>query len=182
MPARDAGPGRSRPRAVPNPLPPPNWHHVPADEVLQVLQVDLATGLDEPEVQRRRQEFGPNQVTARRGTPVWRRFLLQFHLPMVYILVLAAGVTGFLGEWVETSVSLGVVLVNAVVGFLPEAKAEHAIAALARLVAKARALREALVSSTAPSLTAAAAEQGISQSYATRLVRLAWLAPNSRCR
>ena len=67
MPARDAGPGRSRPRAVPNPLPPPNWHHVPADEVLQVLQVDLATGLDEPEVQRRRQEFGPNQVTARRG-------------------------------------------------------------------------------------------------------------------
>ena len=141
MPARDAGPGRSRPRAVPNPLPPPNWHHVPADEVLQVLQVDLATGLDEPEVQRRRQEFGPNQVTARRGTPVWRRFLHQFHQPLVYILVLAAGVTGFLGEWVDTSVILGVVLVNAVVGFLQEAKAEHAIAALARLVATETTVR-----------------------------------------
>jgi DNA invertase Pin-like site-specific DNA recombinase len=49
---------------------------------------------------------------------------------------------------------------------------------LARLVAKAWALREALVNSTAPSLTAFAAEQGISQSYATRLLRLAWLAPD----
>ncbi|WP_188968709.1 hypothetical protein [Neoroseomonas lacus] len=49
---------------------------------------------------------------------------------------------------------------------------------LVRLIAKAWALREALVSSTAPGLTAVAAEQGISQSYATRLVRLAWLAPD----
>ena len=49
---------------------------------------------------------------------------------------------------------------------------------LVRLVAKAWALREALVSSSAPSLTAFAAGQGISQSYATRLVRLAWLAPD----
>ncbi len=47
-----------------------------------------------------------------------------------------------------------------------------------RLVAKAWALREALVASGAPSLTAFAARQGISQSYATRLVRLAWLAPD----
>ena len=49
---------------------------------------------------------------------------------------------------------------------------------LARLIAQARALREALVSSTAPSLTAVAAEQGISQSDARRQVRLAWLAPD----
>jgi hypothetical protein len=56
--------------------------------------------------------------------------------------------------------------------------ADRSDPSLVRLVAKAWALREALVSSSAPSLTAFAAEQGISQSYATRLVRLAWLAPD----
>ncbi|MBP0465212.1 recombinase family protein [Roseomonas sp. PWR1] len=56
--------------------------------------------------------------------------------------------------------------------------ADRSDPSLVRLIAKALALREALVSSTAPSLTAVAAEQGISQSYATRLVRLAWLAPD----
>jgi hypothetical protein len=56
--------------------------------------------------------------------------------------------------------------------------ADRSDPSLLRLIAKAWALREALVSSTAPSLTAVAAEQGISQSYATRLVRLAWLAPD----
>lgn len=56
--------------------------------------------------------------------------------------------------------------------------ADRSDPSLVRLIAKAWALREALVSSTAPSLTAVAAEQGISQSYATRLVRLAWFAPD----
>jgi hypothetical protein len=56
--------------------------------------------------------------------------------------------------------------------------ADRSDPSLVRLVANAWALREALVSSQAPSLTAVAAEQGISQSYATRLVRLAWLAPD----
>jgi hypothetical protein len=56
--------------------------------------------------------------------------------------------------------------------------ADRSDPSLVRLIAKAWALREALVSSTAPSLTAVAAERGFSQSYATRLVRLAWLAPD----
>ncbi|MFZ9839635.1 MAG: HAD-IC family P-type ATPase [Opitutaceae bacterium] len=114
--------------------PQPAWHHLPAAEALQLLQVHLATGLEEPEVRRRRRECGPNQVTARRATPVWRRLLRQFHQPLVYILLLAIGTTLFLEEWVDAAVILGVVLVNAAVGFLQEAKAEHAIAALARLV------------------------------------------------
>jgi hypothetical protein len=56
--------------------------------------------------------------------------------------------------------------------------ADRSDPSLVRLIAKAWALREALVTSSAPSLTAFAATQGISQSYATRLVRLAWLAPD----
>jgi cation-transporting P-type ATPase F len=86
------------------------------------------------EVRRRQEKFGPNRVTATRGTPAWRKFLQQFNQPLVCILLLACGVTAFLGEWVDSAVIFGVVLINAVVGFLQEAKAEKAIEALARMI------------------------------------------------
>ena len=92
------------------------------------------TGLDGEEVTLRQKEFGPNRVTARRGTPMWMKFMRQFNQPLVYILLLAVGVTAFLHEWVDSTVIFFVVLVNAIVGFLQEAKAEKAIEALARMV------------------------------------------------
>ncbi len=117
------------------PAPAPTaWHHTPAAGVLRQLGVDPAQGLAAAEVARRQKESGPNRVTPRRGTPLWRKFLRQFHQPLVYILLVAVGVTASLGEWIDAAVILGVVLVNAVFGFLQESKAEHAIAALARMV------------------------------------------------
>ena len=111
------------------------WHQLPASEVTQFLDVNLSTGLSADEVRRRQKEHGPNRVTARRGTPTWLKFLKQFNQPLVYILLVAAGVTAFLGEWVDSSVIFGVVFINAIVGFLQEAKAEKAIEALAKMVA-----------------------------------------------
>ncbi len=113
---------------------PKAWHHVPAAEVLRLLGVDVASGLAADEVARRQKEFGANRVTARRGTPAWLKFLKQFNQPLVYILIAAVGVTAFLGEWVDSSVILSVVVINAIFGFLQEAKAEKAIEALARMV------------------------------------------------
>ena len=111
------------------------WHQLPASEVTQFLDVNLSTGLSADEVRRRQKEHGPNRVTARRGTPTWLKFLKQFNQPLVYILLVAVGVTAFLGEWVDSSVIFGVVFINAIVGFLQEAKAEKAIEALAKMVA-----------------------------------------------
>lgn len=111
------------------------WHQLPASEVTQFLDVNLSTGLSAEEVARRQKEHGPNRVTARRGTPTWLKFLKQFNQPLVYILLVAVGVTAFLGEWVDSSVIFGVVFINAIVGFLQEAKAEKAIEALAKMVA-----------------------------------------------
>ena len=111
------------------------WHQSSAEDVAQFLDVTLSTGLSVDEVLRRQQKHGPNRVTARRSTPAWLKFLKQFNQPLVYILLLAVGVTAFLGEWVDSSVIFGVVLINAVVGFLQEAKAEKAIEALAKMVA-----------------------------------------------
>lgn len=80
-------------------------------------------------------------MTARRGTPAWIKFIQQFNQPLVYILLMAAGVTAFLGEWVDSSVIFGVVLINAMVGFLQEAKAEKAIEALVRMIATEATVR-----------------------------------------
>jgi len=117
------------------------WHQLPAREVVHFLDVNLSTGLSAEEVRRRQVKFGPNRVTAHRGTPPWRKFLQQFNQPLVYILLVAVGVTASLAEWVDAGVILGVVLLNAVVGFLQESKAEKAIEALARMVATETTVR-----------------------------------------
>jgi len=113
---------------------PKSWHHVHSAEVLRLLGVDVATGLAADEVARRQKEYGANRVTARRGTSAWLKFLRQFNQPLVYILIAAVGVTAFLGEWVDSAVIFGVVVINAIFGFLQEAKAEKAIEALAQMV------------------------------------------------
>ena len=118
-----------------------HWHQVHHDELVKVLEVNLSTGLSADEVRRRQKEHGPNRVTARRGTPTWLKFLKQFNQPLVYILLVAVGVTAFLGEWVDSSVIFGVVIINAIVGFLQEAKAEKAIEALAKMVATETTVR-----------------------------------------
>jgi Ca2+-transporting ATPase len=110
------------------------WHHLQAEEVVRLLDADLKAGLADAEARRRLEKYGPNILRQRRETPGWIKFLQQFHQPLVYILLLAGGVTGFLGQWVDTSVILGVVLINALVGFLQESKAEKAIEALAHMV------------------------------------------------
>ena len=116
------------------------WHAEPLTGLLDLLET-RPEGLTGEEVARRQKEFGPNRVTGRRGTPAWLKFLKQFNQPLVYILLVAVGVTAFLGEWVDSSVIFGVVIINAIVGFLQEAKAEKAIEALAKMVATETTVR-----------------------------------------
>ncbi len=108
------------------------WHSLPADEIIKRLGVDASAGLSSNDVKKRREHFGINQITPKKGTPLWLRFLLQFNQPLVYILLLATAVTLFLKEWVDASVIFGVVFVNAIIGFLQESKALKALEALSR--------------------------------------------------
>ena len=117
------------------------WHTLSADEAVSLLGLSLSSGLTTEEVGNRQREFGPNRVTARAGTPAWFKFLQQFNQPLVYILLLAVGVTAFLSEWVDASVIFGVVLFNAIIGFLQEAKAEKALEALANMIATEATVR-----------------------------------------
>ena len=107
-----------------------NWHELTADEATEFLGTDARQGLAHPEVEERRARHGANRLTARRGRSPLILFLLQFHQPLVYILIAAGVTTGFLGEWVDSGVIFGVVLVNAVIGYMQESKALRAIAAL----------------------------------------------------
>jgi len=117
------------------------WHQLQAEEIVRLLDVDLETGLVAEEVKRRQEKFGLNRITAHRGTSLWLKFLQQFNQPLVYILLAAVVVTALLGEWVDSSVIFAVVLVNAVVGFLQEAKAEKAIESLSQMVATETTVR-----------------------------------------
>jgi Ca2+-transporting ATPase len=109
-----------------------NLHQLPANEVLRLLRTDAEKGLDILEVRARQARFGPNAIPAATGPGPFMRFLLQFHTPLVYILLAAAAITAALHEWVDSGVIFGVVLLNAIVGFLQESSAAKALAALAR--------------------------------------------------
>ncbi len=113
-----------------------HWHHLPSREVLELLETDPEKGLDILEAGERRARFGPNALSERPGRGPLLRFLLQFHQPLVYILLAACLVTALLGEWVDTGVIFGVVLVNALLGSIQESRAIQAIKALARIMTR----------------------------------------------
>lgn len=94
-----------------------HWHKMSAEKVVELLDSDASQGLDQFERARRLEHFGPNALSAKRSRGVLERFFLQLHQPLVYILLVACGVTAVLGEWVDSGVILAVVLVNALVGF-----------------------------------------------------------------
>lgn len=109
-----------------------HWHNLPEAEVIDFLETSLDRGLDAFEVEHRQKHFGPNTITQKKGKSPLLLFLLQFHQPLVYILLGAAAVTSLLQEWVDSGVIFGVVLINAIIGFIQEAKAVKAIEALAQ--------------------------------------------------
>lgn len=108
------------------------WHSFPQAQVLTRLEVKVESGLSSDEVVRRREIFGDNVLTPKKGKPAWVRFLLQFHQPLIYILLAASIITLLLKEFVDSGVIFGVVLINAMVGFVQESKALKALDALAR--------------------------------------------------
>ncbi|MBW1671453.1 MAG: cation-transporting P-type ATPase [Deltaproteobacteria bacterium] len=113
-------------------LPTRSWHHLDLEEVSRTLETDPAKGLTEEDVSSRRKAFGENTLTQKMGQGPVIRFLLQFNQPLVIILMAATLVTLFLQEWVEAGVIFGVILINAVIGFIQESKALKAIDSLAR--------------------------------------------------
>ncbi len=108
-------------------------HHLPVHEAILLLESDHEHGLDDAEAAARRERFGPNVLPHVRRQGPLVRLALQFHNPLIYILVAAGAVTALLGGVVDASVIFGVVVINAAIGFIQESRAEQALEALVRM-------------------------------------------------
>jgi len=109
-----------------------HWQHLPPKEVIELLDSNIERGLDLFEVKHRQERFGLNALTPKKGKSPLMRFLMQFNNPLVIILVVASVVTAVLKDLTDALVIFGVVLINAVIGYIQESRAEQAIAALAK--------------------------------------------------
>ena len=95
------------------------WHGRSVRWVADAVCTDPRLGLSSSEVVTRLERDGPNVITVRRGA-WWLRLLRQFHAPLIYILLVATLVTLLVEEYLDSAVIFGVVLVNAVIGFVEE--------------------------------------------------------------
>jgi magnesium-transporting ATPase (P-type) len=112
-----------------------NWHAQSIDTVIDSVRSDSQTGLTPAEAARRLADDGPNSLPeAQRRTPLMR-FLHQFHSPLIYVLIVAGLVTFVLEDYLDTWVIGGVVIINAIIGFIQEGKAEAALDAVRGLLA-----------------------------------------------
>ena len=121
---------------------PPLWHALPSEQVLRELETGPG-GLSEAEAARRLSIHGPNRLRPPQQRSPVVRFLLQFHNVVIYVLLASAAITAALGHAVDTAVILGVTVINAIVGFVQEGKAESALAAIRKMLSlRALTLRD----------------------------------------
>ncbi|MBW8369517.1 MAG: cation-transporting P-type ATPase [Thiobacillus sp.] len=108
---------------------PPRWHSLSASATLTRLEVPR-TGLTPDAVETRRAQYGDNRLPPPQRQPAWQRLLLQFHNVLIYVLLAAGVITALLGHWLDSGVIFGVVIINAVIGFIQEGRAEEALDAI----------------------------------------------------
>ncbi|MBO8136566.1 MAG: calcium-transporting P-type ATPase, PMR1-type [Desulfotomaculum sp.] len=111
------------------------WHVMDDQEVVNKLKSNADKGLDEREAKERLRHLGSNQLERTRKTSPWLLFLNQFQDFMVLVLIAATIVSGFLHEWADAITIMIIVIVNAVLGFVQEYRAERSMEALKQLTA-----------------------------------------------
>lgn len=117
-----------------------SWYQLSSADVLDHLS-SSPEGLSEDIARQRLDEYGYNELKIKKSS-TWKRLLRQFHNALIYILLLAITLTGLLGMWVDMAVIAGVIVLNVIIGFFQEGKAESSLEALKRtLVAKCTVIR-----------------------------------------
>jgi calcium-translocating P-type ATPase len=110
------------------------WEALDVDGALNASGAS-GDGLSSDEAGRRLEEYGPNAIEVPPGPGPLRRFLDQFRSPLISILLVAAVITTIIGEYIDSMVIAAVLLINAIIGFVQESKASHAVEALMGMVA-----------------------------------------------
>ena len=121
---------------------PPAWHAQDSETCFARLRAERS-GLSSAEAEARLRQYGPNRLPEGRRLGPLMRFLRQFHNLLLYLMLGAAAITALLGHWVDTWVIVAAVLINAVIGFIQEGRAENALASIRQLLtAHATVLRD----------------------------------------
>ena len=113
-------------------LDPTPWYQVDAAEAAERLGSG-PEGIPGSEAERRFAEFGPNELDEGQKRSKWQIFVAQFRDLFTLILVAAAGISAFLGDWVELVAILAIIVLNALMGYVQESKAEEALTALKKM-------------------------------------------------
>jgi len=122
---------------------PEKWHALSNDEVLSRLVTDMAKGLSQAEAEKRLKEVGPNKLAEQEPPSAFILLLEQFNNFIVWVLIAASLISGFLGEWEDAVAIIAIVILNAVLGFIQESRAQKSLAALKKLSAPTtRVLRD----------------------------------------
>lgn len=122
------------------------WYARTPDEVVQFWQTSFNDGLTSTEVKTRLDKFGFNELAEKEKVAWWRRFLAQFQDFMVLVLLGATLISALLGEYADAITILTIVLMNALLGFVQEYRAEQSLAALKKLASPtARVVRNGMV-------------------------------------
>jgi len=114
-----------------------SWHTLSVEEAERHLETSMQAGLDLIESAERLKRYGPNELQEKRARSPWRMLLDQFSDFMIIVLIGAAIVSGIVGDVEDTVAIIVIVILNAVIGFVQEYRAERAIAALKRMAAPA---------------------------------------------
>lgn len=110
-----------------------NWWHLDVHEIAKQLSTDLSEGLTPEEAKIRLGQYGPNQLKEKKAASPLMIFLEQFRDFIIWVLIGAALVSGFLKEWVDALAIIAIVILNAILGFIQEFKAEKSLAALKKM-------------------------------------------------
>jgi calcium-translocating P-type ATPase len=120
----------------------PAWHALSADEVLKRLATSVEKGLDAADASTRLQKNGPNRLPEGKTRGPFRRFLSQFNNILVYVLLGAGFIKLMLNLWVDAAIIFSVVILNGLLGFVQEGKAEKALDSIRNMLsAEARTMR-----------------------------------------
>jgi Ca2+-transporting ATPase len=118
-------------------------HTLSIEEVFQTLQTNIDTGLSSKEAESRTKEFGANSYQLQKQKSIWIMILQQFQSPIVYLLIAGAGVSLYFQDYIEAIAIVGVVFVNALIGFLMELQARNSMNALREMdVIHSKVLRD----------------------------------------
>ena len=111
-----------------------NWHSLETENIIELFESNASDGLGSLSIKHREDFFGKNILKRKKQDSKLKKFFLQFHNALIYILLGASLITAVLQEWVDSGVIFGVVIINVIIGYVQEAKAHEAIESLKNMM------------------------------------------------